>query len=391
VAAKITSVRLPSPTEGENMGLFGGSQRQELDGKSAEIAKLEQMLDNVDNIVMLCDTTPENRIFYQNRRAKELLSQHRSELNAGLRGGDVANAFGNSIHQFHKDPARVRRIFGNPRTDMPHMAEIPIGGVTLPTTAYPIWDTADRSKVICYMACWSDITAEKTMKEHQYREIERKNYLESRVEQIATAMEEMSMTVNEVAGNTTNAADAASKVAESAHEGQVVVNQAVKGMQQVAEVVRSSAAIVGNLGATSEKIGEIVNVINEIADQTNLLSLNAAIEAARAGEMGRGFSVVADEVRRLAERTMASTKQIGSMVSEIQSGTQKAVASIEAGKAEAERGEQLSHQAEASLTAIVDSIENIKSMISQIATASEEQAATATVIAGNLEEISRAS
>ena len=372
------------------MGLFGGPSKQELAEKDNEIKKLMQMLDNVDNIVMLCDATQENKIFYQNRRAKELLQQHRSELNAGLRGADVANAAGNSIHQYHKDPNRVRRIFADPRSSMPHSANIPIGSVILRTTAYPIWDPSDSSKVLCYMACWSDITAEKLIKEQQHKDIERKNYLEERIHQIATAMEEMSMTVNEVAGNTTNAADAAAQVADSAHEGQLVVNQAVKGMQQVAEVVRSSAAIVGNLGATSEKIGEIVNVINEIADQTNLLSLNAAIEAARAGEMGRGFSVVADEVRRLAERTMASTKQIGSMVSEIQSGTQKAVASIEGGKAEAERGEQLSHQAEASLIAIVDSIENIKSMISQIATASEEQAATATVIAGNLEEISRA-
>jgi len=373
------------------MGLFGGACKKELIEKKMRYKKLMQILDNVDNVVMLCDTTSENKIFYMNRKARELMQQHRQELNAGLRGADVANADGNSIHQFHKDPNRIRRIFADPRGSMPHAADIPIGAITLQTKAYPIWDSTDSNKVLCYMACWSDITAEKQIKEQQYKDIERKNYLEERIHQIATAMEEMSMTVNEVAGNTTNAADAASKVAESAHEGQVVVNQAVKGMQQVAEVVRSSAAIVGNLGATSEKIGEIVNVINEIADQTNLLSLNAAIEAARAGEMGRGFSVVADEVRRLAERTMASTKQIGSMVSEIQSGTQKAVASIEAGKAEAERGEQLSHQAEASLTAIVDSIENIKSMISQIATASEEQAATATVIAGNLEEISRAS
>ena len=371
------------------MGFFGNDSKVELLKKDAEIKKMEQMFDNVDNIVMLCDTTPENSIFYMNRRARELMRQHRSELNAGLRGSDVGNAFNNSIHQYHKDPGRVKRLFSNPHTDLPHTAEIPIGSITLKTTAYPIWDSSDNSKVLCFMACWSDITAEKLVKEQQCQQIERKNYLEERVHQIATAMEEMSMTVNEVAGNTNNASESASNVSENAYEGQKVVNQAVKEMRNVAELVRSSALIVGNLGTTSEKIGEFVNVINEIADQTNLLALNAAIEAARAGEMGRGFAVVADEVRRLAERTMTSTRQISAIVAEIQSSTKLAVESIERGKAEAEKSETLSHKAEESLNSIVHSIEEIKNMIAQIATASEEQAATATVIASNLEEISR--
>jgi len=371
------------------MGLFGGSKKSELDEKTAEIAKLMQMFDNVDNIVMLCDTTPDNKILYMNSRAKELMTKHRSELNSGLRGADVANAAGNSIHQYHKDPAWVRRIFSSARSDMPHSAEIPIGGVTLRTTAYPIWDHLDPSKVICYMACWSDITSEKAVDSLRLEQTRRKDYLEDRVAQIATAMEEMSVTVNEVAHNTTNASDSASQVAGNAREGQQVVSQAVLEMQKVAEIVRDSAVIVKNLGAKSEKIGEFVNVINDIADQTNLLALNAAIEAARAGEQGRGFAVVADEVRRLADRTVASTKEIRLMVNEIQRETALAVESIEKGKAEAEISENLSHQVDESLSNIVHSIEKIESVISQIATASEEQAATASIIAGNLEEITR--
>ena len=371
------------------MGLFGSSSKLEVEKLLLENAKLVQMLDNVDNIVMLCDTSHDNKIFYLNRRAKELLNQHRSELNSGLRGADVGNADGNAIHQYHKDPERVRRMFGNPKSNLPHTAEIPIGAVTLRTTAYPIWDSVDSSKVLCFMACWSDITAEKAVVEHQRMDLERKDYLENRVTQIATAMEEMSMTVNEVAHNTVNAADSASKVAGDAREGQQVVSQAVTEMRKVAEIVRSSALIVGNLGVKSGKIGEFVAVINDIADQTNLLALNAAIEAARAGEQGRGFAVVADEVRRLADRTVASTKEIRIMVEEIQKETVLAVESIEKGKTEAEVSEKLSHQVDESLTNIVRSIEQIENVISQIATASEEQAATSTTIASNLEEIIR--
>ncbi|WP_407931694.1 methyl-accepting chemotaxis protein [Geomonas diazotrophica] len=237
------------------------------------------------------------------------------------------------------------------------------------------------------MACWNDITAEKAVEQHQREAVERKEYLETRVTQIATAMEEMSMTVNEVARNTVNAADSAAEVAGNAREGQSVVSQAVSEMRKVADIVRDSAGIVGKLGEKSAKIGEFVAVINDIADQTNLLALNAAIEAARAGEQGRGFAVVADEVRRLADRTVASTKEIRLMVEEIQKETSLAVESIERGKSEAEVSEALSHQVDSSLANIVNSIEQIEHVIAQIATASEEQAATSTTIASSLEEI----
>jgi len=369
------------------VGFFGSNNKLELAEKNAEIAKLTQMLDNVDNIVMLCDTTSDNSVFYMNRRARDLMSKHRGELNAGLRGADVGNVQGKSIHQFHKDPGRIRRIFDNPRGSLPHAADIPIGAITLRTTSYPIWDSVDSSKVLCFMACWSDITAEKELESHRYDAADRKDFLENRVAQIATAMEEMSMTVNEVARNTVDASDSASQVADNARKGQQVVSQAVQEMQKVAEIVRSSAGIVSSLGSKSEKISEFVGVINDIADQTNLLALNAAIEAARAGEQGRGFAVVADEVRALADRTVASTKQIRLMVDEIQKEAAMAVQSIDRGKNEAEVGEKLSHQAEDALIHIVHSIEEIEQMIAQIATASEEQAATSTTISQSLDEI----
>ncbi|HBB70611.1 MAG TPA: methyl-accepting chemotaxis protein [Geobacter sulfurreducens] len=205
----------------------------------------------------------------------------------------------------------------------------------------------------------------------------------------ATASEEMAATSCEIAGNCQTAAQSSSRARETAARGFAMVENTIAVMNQIARRVRVSAESVQGLGARSDQIGEIVMTIQDIADQTNLLALNAAIEAARAGEQGRGFAVVADEVRNLAVKTMNSTKQINAMVAEIQRETRQAVGSIENAKQEAEVSESLSLQAESSLVTIVQAIEEIKNVITQIATASEEQAATASVIAGNLEEISR--
>lgn len=173
------------------------------------------MLDNVSNIVMLCDASHENKIFYMNRVARETLAQYRAQLNGGLRGADVGNAFGNSIHQYHKDPDRIRRILAQPR-QLPHHADIPIGDIVFRTSAYPIWDSQEPGKLLCYMACWTDITAERTVEKSNARELERKQYLEERVQQIAAAMEEMSTTVTEVARNSTQASEAAAAVTGNA-------------------------------------------------------------------------------------------------------------------------------------------------------------------------------
>ena len=154
---------------------------------------------------------------------------------------------------------------------------------------------------------------------------------ESRAVQSASAVEEMTMTAGDVARNSTEAARLAQETAETARSGEEVMTQTVTGMQQISEAVVQAANIITTLGRSSDQIGEIVRVIEDIADQTNLLALNAAIEAARAGEQGRGFAVVADEVRKLAERTTKATKEIGDMIRQIQQDTKSAVASMDQG------------------------------------------------------------
>ncbi|MBW7842621.1 MAG: methyl-accepting chemotaxis protein, partial [Ignavibacterium sp.] len=153
-------------------------------------------------------------------------------------------------------------------------------------------------------------------------------------------------------------------------------------------VVRESAETVQQLGKNSDQIGEIVQVIDDIADQTNLLALNAAIEAARAGEQGRGFAVVADEVRKLAERTTKATKEIATMIKQIQKDTNGAVESMQQGTQEVESGKTLAQKAGASLKDIINGAEQVVDIVSQVAAASEEQSSAAEQISKNIESIS---
>ncbi|MDF0605826.1 methyl-accepting chemotaxis protein [Neisseriaceae bacterium TC5R-5] len=172
-----------------------------------------------------------------------------------------------------------------------------------------------------------------------------------------------------------------------ANTGVSIVNDTSRGMKVVGGMVRDTANSLMSLGKRSETIGQIVNVIKDIADQTNLLALNAAIEAARAGEMGRGFAVVADEVRKLAERTTKATQEIGSMIRDIQSEVQHNVTSIEEGKEQVENTEADCLRAEEALAKIAAEINNVRDFVVQIANAAEEQAATSQDIADKLTAI----
>lgn len=206
--------------------------------------------------------------------------------------------------------------------------------------------------------------------------------------EVASAVEEMTKTILETTKNTTQATEASKNAGKVAKEGGRVVAETIEGMNKIAEVVNKSAQTVQELGKNSDQIGEIVQVIDDIADQTNLLALNAAIEAARAGEQGRGFAVVADEVRKLAERTTKATKEIATMIKEIQKDTGGAVESMQQGTKEVEAGKALAEKAGSSLKEIITGAEQVVDIVNQVAAASEEQSSAAEQISKNIESIS---
>ncbi|NNA18459.1 HAMP domain-containing protein [Pseudomonas lundensis] len=201
-------------------------------------------------------------------------------------------------------------------------------------------------------------------------------------DQVATAMHEMTATVQEVARNAEDASQAAAAADAEAREGDQVVNQAIDQIERLAVEVGRSTEAMAVLQQESDKIGSVMDVIKAVAEQTNLLALNAAIEAARAGEAGRGFAVVADEVRGLAQRTQKSTEEIQTLVAALQSGTQHVASVMNSSRSLTDSSVTLTRQAGTSLQGITRTVSNIQSMNQQIAAAAEQQSAVA-------EEISR--
>ncbi len=204
---------------------------------------------------------------------------------------------------------------------------------------------------------------------------------------IATASEEMAATSGDIARNCLYAAENAQKATEQTHSGSQIVQNSARLMDTIARRVNESSQTVEGLGRRSDQIGAIVSTIQDIADQTNLLALNAAIEAARAGEQGRGFAVVADEVRALAERTTKATKEIAGMITAIQGETQAAVGSMVEGVDQVRQGTEETARSGEALEDILGRINELAMQVSQIATAAEEQTATTSEITQNIQMI----
>lgn len=210
----------------------------------------------------------------------------------------------------------------------------------------------------------------------------------AQINSVAISSEEMSSTSLEIARNCASAA----KVSETAHEisisGGNIIRETIEVMDRISEAVQESSITIEELGIKSDQIGNVINLINDIADQTNLLALNAAIEAARAGEHGRGFAVVADEVRKLAEKTTNATKGISETIKAMQEGSRNAVSAMEKGVKEVRLGAEEARKSGQALNDILQQVGTVTADVGQIAVAADQQNATTNEIAQNIQKIS---
>ena len=212
-----------------------------------------------------------------------------------------------------------------------------------------------------------------------------------RTAQVAAASEELCSTTKEIAGNTHGAAEAAKGADEAAERGGQIVTKTMGGMNAILPMVKESSIAISQLGNRSDEIGRIVEVINDIADQTNLLALNAAIEAARAGEHGKGFAIVADEVKKLADRTTKATKEISEMIKAIQEDTGKAIMSTDIEVKAVKEAVELASETGSALSDIINHVEKVSNMVQQIAFASEQQFVATGQISKDIDAIANVS
>lgn len=345
-------------------------------------------LDAVEIPVIIAEPDGEQAIVYVNPAAEALFAEHADELNVGLRGADVRRAQGGSIHRFHRDPERVRRVLAELRAHGgSHSARIRLGDRILETHVRPI---QDRGRLVGYLAHWFDRTAaeraahdEAATSEARFRE------LSSGVAQIAVAVEELRASAAEVARASGDLRELARSASESAREGDATVGRVIDAVGVLSERIRSTSEALSALAERTRALDAVAGAIGGIADQTNLLALNAAIEASRAGTAGRGFAVVADEVRQLAGRAGELAHQIGVGIGEVRDGVGEAVRVISEGLEDSERSVELGGSARVAVGDIVDGLASVQGRVGEIATATDQQQDAVGEISRRLHDIVR--
>ena len=326
--------------------------------------------------------------FFYNDESKKTVTEKAIAQKSAIATKDV------SVMSFKNNP-RVCNLDSSPITDLDGKV---IAGITLITdvteiveqqrqakeaTARGIFQAAERIEGVVEIATSASEELSAQIEQSSRGSKEQSN----RVSETATAMEEMNVTVLEVAKNASQAAATSTQAKLKAEEGAKIVGQVIDFIAQVKENAHQSLIDMGTLGKQAEGIGHILNVISDIADQTNLLALNAAIEAARAGEAGRGFAVVADEVRKLAEKTMTATKEVGEAIRDIQQGTKTNYTNVDqAVKAIAEMT-VLANKSGESLKDIVTLVDQTSGQVHSIASASEQQSSASEEINSSLEQV----
>ncbi len=380
------------------MSLFGGGSRREEGQKQAVSVSegsekdflndpriLRKILDAVPDLGIAIASTETgsgrtgNRILYMNQAMKSIVSAMEEEMKRSF-GVSSSGVMDGSIHRFHKDPDRIRKILEGLRPGEVRRNQVmEIGGISLLSTTEKISDP-DSGRNLGYMTLFRDVTADKML--------ENSVASQSRSSQgLSTAMGELDSGIREIVAATGKVAAESQKTRSEGEAGRQTLEALLSQVLEAGEAMRALAEVVNGLNTRSQEIGKVVEVIDDIASQTNLLALNAAIEAARAGEQGRGFAVVADEVRKLAERTIRATKEIGSTIRETQGETTRTATLIRGTLGKVEESQKKAQGVGTVFASIVDHASILSETLKGIVGVTEKQSRNVSAVRGQLDSL----
>jgi len=318
-----------------------------------------------------------NTILYMNQAMKGIVSQMENEMRKSF-GVSANEVMGGSIHRFHKDPDRIRKILEGLRPGEVRKNQVmEIGGISLLSTTEPLVDESTGA-LLGYMTIFRDVTSEKLLSSSV-------DMQEGASNELSSAMDKLDSGIREIVTTTGRVSNEAQKTRTEGEAGRKTLEDLLSQVRESGEAMRALVDVVNGLNSRSQEIGKVVEVIDDIASQTNLLALNAAIEAARAGEQGRGFAVVADEVRKLAERTIRATKEIGSTIRETQSDTTRTVTLIHGTLGKVEESQKKAEIVGTVFESIVDHATVLSNTLSSIVGVTENQSRSVSSVKKQLE------